>query len=560
VVTLRSLGRRRRSDLRPRSGIAIVAALVCVATMAVRADAAEVAVRPTCNPTWQPVAHPRPDLIDELVSVDAAGADDVWAVGDWDNADPVEGGDFHTLAQHWDGTRWREIPTPDFDEESFFNTVSVVGPAFAWAGGSLLESDGLSPLIERWDGDTWFPVPTPTPHGEVTDISSLSSRDAWAVGAVLGTDRPLLLHWDGVSWANVPSPGLKDLSIALYGVEALGKDNAWAVGGASDGSRDAPVIEHWDGATWSIVTVLRKSAPAELKGVAGLNGHDVWAVGGPTAHGKGLALHWDGTTWSRVDIGAPQAGISLLGVAPVSHDDVWAVGRYQLDQSGDLIEHWNGTRWSTVVRKPNARLLWDVSVGPTHDLWAVGSAGRIPETSQIRHVCPGVVESASMQPASFQGRLGAVATWQASGAGQGDIVVHDCSGLESFPAQSLKPGDPFDLPLDRSGSYLVGDDNCDALSRAGVPPRISPSAGSANQDYEVRWSRGSPGSDLTFDVRVRPPGARQWARLFTRTTGPSTSFRPDGGLGVYLFAVRMTIPDGSLSGPWSPSAELTIGP
>jgi hypothetical protein len=56
---------------------------------------------------WHPMRPPVPRGFSHLNGVDIVTADDVWAVG----ARSVEGGG-RSLAVHWDGKRWRVVPTP----------------------------------------------------------------------------------------------------------------------------------------------------------------------------------------------------------------------------------------------------------------------------------------------------------------------------------------------------------------------------------------------------------------------------------------------------------------
>lgn len=61
---------------------------------------------------WRLMAHPTKPL-NALVAVLAISARDVWAVGAFEGSIPPGVSVANTLAEHWDGTRWRVIPTPN---------------------------------------------------------------------------------------------------------------------------------------------------------------------------------------------------------------------------------------------------------------------------------------------------------------------------------------------------------------------------------------------------------------------------------------------------------------
>jgi hypothetical protein len=138
-------------------------------------------------------------------------------------------------------------------------------------------------------------------------------------------------------------------------------------------------------------------APAyTMQGMSALSAGDVWAVGqsqAPGATGAALAEHWNGSTWSIVPVrhagnshNASNHSEDLTSVDAISTGDVWAVGFYPATSavSGNsaairdstLIEHWNGSAWSTVAA-PDASSsdnLNSVSASSSNDVWAVGGA------------------------------------------------------------------------------------------------------------------------------------------------------------------------------------------
>src|SRR5437868_5149763 len=92
-----------------------------------------------------------------------------------------------------------------------------------------------------------------------------------------------------------------------------------------------------------------------LSSTASITPQDGWAVGfvsDPDTTEHTLAEHWNGTRWSATRSPDGTSGSQLAAVAAVSSKDVWAVGRQNSNLSTEanatLIEHWNGTAWSSV--------------------------------------------------------------------------------------------------------------------------------------------------------------------------------------------------------------------
>ena len=116
-----------------------------------------------------------------------------------------------------------------------------------------------------------------------------------------------------------------------------------------------------------------------LSAVAAVTANNIWAVGSSsntTNSSQTLIEHWTGSKWSTVKSPSPGSGIvSLVDVAVVSANNIWAVGSSN-GFSTTLIEHWNGTQWS-VVKSPNPApisLLIGIAVVSSSNIWAVGQS------------------------------------------------------------------------------------------------------------------------------------------------------------------------------------------
>jgi hypothetical protein len=285
---------------------------------------------------------------------------------------------------------WSIVSSPNLSgSENSLYSVSGVSPSDIWAAGFYFYSAiaEYQTLIEHWNGTSWSVVPSPN-AGSGTNfllgVSAAAANDAWAVGYYfVGTTwRTLTQHWDGMAWSIVASPNANSQNNALWAVAARSPNDAWAVGYYEQSPDTRALIEHWDGTTWSIVTSPNNGANQNyLNAVAAISANDAWAVGYNYTNGDGrwltLVQHWDGTAWSTVP--SPNPGLfenGLRGVSVVSPTDIWAVG-YYVDgvTNRTLTEHWNGTAWS-VVASPNVgtgnNFLNAVSAQSTGDVWAVG--------------------------------------------------------------------------------------------------------------------------------------------------------------------------------------------
>lgn len=291
-----------------------------------------------------------------LSGVAAIRPDDVWAVGFWS---PTEGYR-QTLAEHWDGDNWSIVPTANPGlEDNELRTITAISDHDIWAIGTQIIDIGgagyLQTLTEHWDGTTWRAVPSPNlgKPGQglsvLRGVTALPSGDVWAVGeadlhGVRGPS-PLIMHWDGNAWSLSADPPLTS-SIGLYSASAIAGDDVWAVG-FQHTYRDEAVALHWDGHSWAVVPVPPLGTEASwLWGASALSTTDVWAVGNYCCDpgSETVVLHWDGATWTRqpsVDPGTIFNG--LEGVAAISKVNVWAVGSYGIGALGPfftLTEHY----------------------------------------------------------------------------------------------------------------------------------------------------------------------------------------------------------------------------
>ena len=276
---------------------------------------------------WTATSTPVPG--GTLHGVDGSAADNVWAVGSAGAA---------TLTERWNGTSWSVVPSPDpaGGTGPHLEGVKTFSGADAWAVGSFSSSVGpiARTLIQHWDGTAWSIVPSPNPDTEVnllTDVDGAAPDDVWAIGnlgheAYGGTPRRgLVAHWDGTAWSPVNVPGTtSDGTInfpTLEDVFVVSANDVWIVGRAFSWTvfKMVPIALHWNGLTWQ--RSVLNTAPndgAGFVGVAALSSTQVYAVGKVIAR-------WTGAAWALDGASVPTGG-ALIDMAAVGPSTFWAVG------------------------------------------------------------------------------------------------------------------------------------------------------------------------------------------------------------------------------------------
>lgn len=322
----------------------------------------------SCSTAWTVV--PGADVRGSLTDVSASSATDAWAVGRW--------GRKRTLAEHWNGVRWKRVLTPNPGRKlSLLEAVADVSPTDAWAVGQF----GLkqhAALLLHWDGARWRRAALPSNARNATfeDLTVVSPTDIWAVGTTRLEFGTRTMHWNGTRWSVVASPG-SSAGTLLAGAAASGTNDVWAVG--------LGLIEHWTGSGWHVVAA---PAHAHLSAVDAVSPTDAWAAG----QGPAAIVHWNGTSWSR----SLKTGtrIDFAGLAASSSTDVWAVGS-NFNQPGTNpgapeVAHWNGATWtrSLLSSGASAGLLAVANAPGTTTFWAVGATTHgLASTPRIEERC-----------------------------------------------------------------------------------------------------------------------------------------------------------------------------
>jgi hypothetical protein len=352
---------------------------------------------------WTGVQPPNVGAGDNaLLGVSTIAPCDAWAVGYSSNGTAKQ-----TLIEHWTGTAWKHVASPNpggSANTNVLNAVAATSRTNAWAVGSYDSASGAHALIEHWNGTTWKQVTSPAPAIFLGGVTALSATSAWAVGySSNGTAiQTLIEHWNGTAWTlvNSPNPAGAARQNLLYSVTATSSRNAWAVGDYFPGAQLQTLILHWDGKAWRHVPSPNRGGSAQqniLHSVAAASRTSAWAAGTYGLTEQTLIEHWNGTAWKLVkspNPGGPLSENFLAGVTAISSSNAWAVGGYfDGTRFSTLALHWNGTAWKQVAT-PNpggsarANLFNGVAATSRSNIWAVGAHfnGTVNHTLAV-HCC-----------------------------------------------------------------------------------------------------------------------------------------------------------------------------
>ncbi len=376
--------------------ISIMAASMLILGVGASVAAGRTSVAPLCGSAWSAAPMPAISGSGGLAGAAATSSTDAWAVGH--RFDPTDQ-DTHPLIEHHKGAAWSIVPAEEDPAmvQSLLAGVAARTTSDAWAVGSFARANNvIRTLIEHWDGTAWTRVQSPNAgqpeNGDLSGVAVVAADDVWAVGGYGqgAPGRTLIEHWDGATWTIVPSPNKGPFPNSLSAVTASAPDDVWAVGTwFTKAFDDRTLTLHWDGTAWRRVKSPNAgpaNAANDLVSVAAVAPDDVWAVGVRGLHT--LTMHWDGTAWSVVQSPTPGGNADLASVLAITADDVWAVGGSvdrQANAGRTLVEHWNGTAWTVVAsanKGPSDNHLWGISAA-TGRMLAVGERFKGGGTSPV---------------------------------------------------------------------------------------------------------------------------------------------------------------------------------
>jgi hypothetical protein len=286
------------------------------------------------------------------------------------------------LIESWDGTSWHVDRTPRLPRGSWLNSVVAVAANDVWAVGVRAQRAARGvinrTLIEHWDGSSWRVVPspnigratyvwrrfdwTPASDNELVSVAAVSADDIWAVGDAGRAVRrykndhtlilspfkmaPLAEHWDGTAWKLGP-PAPWTVHPSPYQNEIPSQDGftdvtATAAGDVLALAPSGGLFDHapkhtpgWQltGSAWTPTYHARHQKDIWWAGaIIATDHHDAWIIGNqapgsPTFDNFAVwGVHWDGQHWSRTP--RLPAGGELTAAATSGPDDIWVVGRF----------------------------------------------------------------------------------------------------------------------------------------------------------------------------------------------------------------------------------------
>jgi hypothetical protein len=313
--------------------------------------------------TWTIAASPTPPgpvQRDQLLGVSCASAASCFAVGSFVDGDGVT----RTLVEQWNGTTWAiaTSPNPSAATSSTLRGASCVSATSCFAVGDYETANSAKTLIEHWDGTSWTIVASPNPSGTrlnyLSAVSCVSASSCFTVGQDFDSSgaRPLIEHWNGTSWSIAASPSPPGATFSgLSGVSCTTVTNCFAVGvGNGLGNGGQTLVERWNGVSWNIVASPNPAGTdvSSLQGVSCTSASNCFAVGASLmGNTSTLVERWNGTSWNIVTSPNPSGASSsgLAGISCIAATSCFAVGNTDIGGSRSLIEQWNGTNWSVAA-------------------------------------------------------------------------------------------------------------------------------------------------------------------------------------------------------------------
>lgn len=247
----------------------------------------------------------------EIWSMTTVSPDNIWAAGSLLTSDQQ----LVALFEHWNGTAWTAQAGRLY---GFPKSISADAADDIWVAGYNPGSSAFTTFSEHYDGTAWKPVATPnvgSGSNALNGVLALAPNNVWAVGYSTATLKPppnqydvptktLIEHYNGTSWSVVPSPNVGPYSQyqsnRLNGLTAVSPNDIWAFGSynaASGNGNEYTLILHWDGTSWTIAPSPTPHNGNPINDI--LNGGvvtgpgDVWIVGSEDVFST-LVLHTTG--------------------------------------------------------------------------------------------------------------------------------------------------------------------------------------------------------------------------------------------------------------------------
>lgn len=261
------------------------------------------------------------------------------------------------------GGVWKVEPTPN-PAGAAINELSAVsctsGHACTAVGSHAASlSSRTFTLAERWNGTRWriqhTILPKGAESGTLFGVSCVSATACTAVGTAFSKiarrNVNLAETWNGTSWRVRAIPNPKgSVNGSLHGVSCTSRSACIAVGSYDTATgRGVAVAERWNGTRWRIQAVPKPATSTRFAGVSCSTAHACTAVGDYSGTGgtRPFAEAWNGTRWHIQAVPLPHGspGGILSAVSCTSPRACTATGASFGNTRPTLAERWNGTRW-----------------------------------------------------------------------------------------------------------------------------------------------------------------------------------------------------------------------
>lgn len=332
--------------------------LLALPTTVVAGTAAANGTSSTGTRTWQTEQPENPGSaeISALAAVACVSSNACTAVG---SSSRTLSTPTRTLAERWNGKAWRiqSIPTPKGTSDTLYGVSCPSARVCVATGNAYRRGNGrTTTLAEMWNGRRWRVQATPNYKRTPTlyAVSCGSPSSCIAAGSTqdgAGNAQALVERWNGSRWRilAVPRPALRT---QFQGVACTKAHWCMAVGSRAGTGNARPFAESWNGRKWEV-----HAPPAPIAGVFSAvsctSPNQCMATGTNFATGgTALAEKWNGKTWrvettpNPANYTASFAGVNLDGVSCTSADACTASGDYAPGGAAAyFVESWNGTSW-----------------------------------------------------------------------------------------------------------------------------------------------------------------------------------------------------------------------
>jgi hypothetical protein len=279
---------------------------------------------------------------------------DAWAVGlvAHETDDPATTRIIETWTAHWDGSAWRHVRSPSFgDWGSELLAVDAAGPDDVWAVGVISNVDPSisKPLVLHFDGVRWSRSSIPDARGSdaLNDVVVTAEDDVLVGGWHIGErQRPATFRWNGSAWSASSSPPVapEDGQSLIESMDGSGH-RTWLTT-----SGDAATIQLRTQDGWK-EQFRAWSVRVQLESIAA----EGWAVGQrifyrhsrPTA--PVIVRRGADGLWTRTPA-APTVGDTYLMDVTGGTGEAWTVGwSTARERQRALVQRWNGTEWKNLT-------------------------------------------------------------------------------------------------------------------------------------------------------------------------------------------------------------------